>query len=154
MTEADKPEAAREAQLKIGIINVTEFARVLELMRTEHAEHLAAAVIAGFCGLRRVEVHTQLWADINLERGFLRVSSAKQNTPAKRLVPLSHGAISWLMLCKRSGELASPHWGVDLVRKFAREEGITIPGNGFRHSYISHSVAAGSNVRDGAACWE
>jgi integrase len=166
-TEAEVIENAREEHVEIGIISVRDFAAVLELMRTEHPEYLAAAVVAGFCGLRRSEVHAQTWSDVNLERGFLRVTKAKRNTPAKRLVPIPPAAIEWLMLCDRSKtykppggrhltkaqradrqplDLIGPPWSVDRIRKHAREVGIETPDNAFRHAFISHRVAQTGSV--------
>jgi len=148
MTEADQVERAREPQLEIGILSVADYTRVLSLMRAEHPTYLAVAVLAGFCGLRRSELHAQRWADVHLDRGLLRVSSAKRNTPARRLVPLCPAAVEWLMLCDRTEELVSPPWGLDYVRRFCREAEplIPCPENGFRHSHISHRVALTGDV--------
>jgi integrase len=147
-TEADQVERAREPQLQIGILRVADYARALALMHADHREHLAAAVLAGFCGLRRSELHAQLWADVMLDRGLLRVSSAKRNTPAMRLVPLCPAAIEWLMLCERKADRVAPPWALDRIRAFCRaaEPPIPCPENGFRHSYISHRIAQTGDV--------
>jgi integrase len=147
-TEAEQIEFAREQPAEIGIFSLVDYAEVLELMRTEHPLHVGVAVLAGFCGLRRTEIHAQRWDDVYLDRGFLRVTKAKKNTPSKRLVQLSPAAVEWLMLCDRSGELVSPPWGMDRIRTFARDAGILTPENGFRHAYISHRVAMTGNVAE------
>lgn len=149
-TEAERIATAREADSAIGILTVGQFARVLELLRREHPEYLAVGVLACFCGLRRSELHQQSWPDVHLDRGFVRVTGAKRNTPSKRLVPLCPAAVEWLMLCDRSGAQVAPAWGVDRVRAFAREAGIAAPDNAFRHSFISYRVAQTGNVSETA----
>ena len=151
-TEIEKTDLAKEKPLDIGILTVPQFSAVLQLMRKKHPEHLAAAVLAGFCGLRRKEIHAQAWKDVVLNRGHLRVTAAKANTPAKRLVPLCPAAVEWLLLCDRSGDLVSPPWGLDLIRRFCREAKppIPCPENGFRHGYISHRAAQTGNLAETA----
>jgi integrase len=151
-TEAEQIDAMSEPDLDIGILTVADFARALLLMRDRHPGHLAATVLAGFCGLRRSELHKQRWSDVHLDRRFLKVTAAKRNTPAKRLVPLSGAAVEWLMLCDRKGELVSPPWALDRVRAFCRESDppVLCPENGFRHSFVSYRVAATGNVAETA----
>jgi integrase len=144
LTEIEKTDRAKEKNLEIGIITVEQFADILRLIRAKHPEFLAAAVLAGFCGLRRKEIQGQSWKDVLLDRGFVRVTSAKANTPAKRLAPLCPAAVEWLMMCDRSKEQLSPAWAMDRIRAFCRdaEPPIPCPENGFRHAFISHRVAA------------
>ncbi len=139
----------------IGVIDSATFGRLLAYFRTAHPEYLGALAIAGFCGLRRAEVHAQQWVDINLDRGFVRVSKAKRNTPASRLVPLSAAAVKWLTLCDDRTDALCANLAIDRIREIARTaiNGKTkkplfpaIPDNAFRHSYISHRVAATGNV--------
>ena len=170
-TEAEQLEMAREPTLEIGIMRVGEFARLLVLLQAEHPEYLAAAVVAGFCGLRSAEIHGereakhatkravadagQKWKDVYLDRSLLRVSKAKRNTPSKRLVPLCDAAKAWLALCPRTNdenEDLAPAWAMDRIRAFARgaTPPIPCPENAFRHSYISYRVAATGNVHETA----
>lgn len=147
-TEIEKTDRAKVPPLEIGILTGQQFAAALDLMRRKHREYLAVTVLAGFCGLRRKELHAQAWKDVQLDRGHLRVTAAKSNTPSKRLVPICPAAVEWLMLCKRKGDLVSPAWGIDRVRAFCREAKIPCPENGFRHGYISHRVAQTGNVAE------
>ncbi len=146
MTEAEQTEAAQEDVVTIGVIDAKTFHALLEHIREHHQEYLGALVIAGFCGLRRAEVHLQQWEDVNLERKFVRVSAAKRNTPARRLVPLSDAAVHWLTLCTtREGPVCS-NLAIDRIRDIGRTAGFELPENCFRHSFISHRVAQTGNV--------
>jgi integrase len=156
-TQADLIEPMREGSQRIGIMTVDTFARVLALLRDHHPDHLAVAVLAGFAGLRRSELHAQAWGDIDLARGLLRVTSAKKGTAAYRLVHLCPAAVEWLTLAARPDKdeargitPISPAWGVDRVRAFAREAKLTCPENGFRHSFVTYRCAATGNVAETA----
>ncbi len=155
-TEADKLEPMIEVSQRIGILTLQDYARTLELIRAKHSEFLAVAVLAGFAGLRRAELHAQTWDDVDLKRGILRVTAAKKNTASYRLVHLSPACVEWLLAAPKSKQkegdphLVTPAWGLDRVRAFAREAGIPTPENGYRHSYISYRCADSGNVAETA----
>lgn len=171
-TEAEMTDAAHEPAPTIGIISVETWKALLTHFRTEHPELLAPLVLAGFCGLRRSEVHAQTWEDISFERKNLRVTLAKRGTPARRMIPLCDAAIAWLLLCQdRKGFVCptveykgnvKPSLAIDGIRRIAHEAQISqkkqngetikmpkfsaLPENCFRHSYISHKVAATGDI--------
>ena len=151
MTEAEKTDVVKEREMKRGIITATQYAAILQLIHATHPEYLAT-VLAGFCGLRRKELHGQKWSDVALDEGHLRVTTAKNGTPAERIVTLCPAAVEWLLLCDRSNELVAPPWGIDRVRAFSREAETPIPcpENAFRHAYISHRCAVTSNIEETA----
>ncbi len=149
MTEAEQTDAAREGEHTIGVITAKTYGELLEHFRATHPEYLAPLVLAGFCGLRRAEVHHQTWEDVNLERGFVRVTKAKRNTPAHRLVPLAAAAKVWIKHCKREGALCD-NLAIDRIRDIGRAAGFELPENCFRHSFISHRVAQTGNVAETA----
>lgn len=164
-SEAELTDTAQEPIAEIGIISADTFSRLLHFFRARHSEYLAALVLAAFAGLRRAELHAQVWEDIDLKAGHLKVTSAKANTPAKRLVPLSPAAVQWLMLTKeRKGivcfnqEIHRVNLAIDRIRDIARtandEEGKplfpSLPENCFRHACISHRVAQTGNVAETA----
>jgi len=148
LTEAEKTDRAREDPPSIGIISAETYAAMLRRIRAEHPHYIAPLALAGFCGLRRKEVHGQLWQDIDFERRFVRVSSAKRNTPARRLVPLCDAAIAWLALVAQPAGEVSPGstWALDRIRDIGRTAGIDQPPNGYRHTYISCRVAVTKDV--------
>jgi integrase len=164
-TEAEMTEYAREAAPVIGIVSVSTWRGLLAHFHAKHVELLPALVLAGFCGLRRSEIHAQTWEDVSLERKNLRVSQGKRGTPGRRMVPLCDAAVAWLMLgnnrtgsicpsvMNRKGHL-QPSLALDGIRRIAKEatnpDGTlrfpSVPENCFRHSYISHRVAATGDI--------
>lgn len=153
-TEAENTERAVEAPLVPGIIDAPTFGRLLEFFRIKHPEYLSALALAGFCGLRRSEIHAQRWEDVNLAEGHLKVSKAKRGTPSRRLVTLCPALIAWLKLeANRKGAICD-NLAVDRIRKIATgatdESGARVfadmPENCFRHAFISHRVAATGDV--------
>ena len=149
-TEAENTDRAKEAPHEIGIFGVQTLRDLLAHFRKHHPEYLGPLVLACFCGLRRSEIHNQKWADVELARKFVRVSSAKKGTPSRRLVPLSDAAVSWLMLCPDRTHDLSANLAIDRIRDIARGAGFNLPENSFRHSFISHRVAQTGNVAETA----
>jgi len=146
--EIEQTERADEQETEIGILNAETFARILEFVRANHPQHLAAVVLAGFCGIRSDEIHgkrkdrsiRQTWEDIHLEERFIRVTVAKKNTPAWRFVPVCDSAVEWLLLCPdRTGEVCEAG-AMEKVRLILRDAGFKIPKNCLRHSYITYRV--------------
>lgn len=156
-TEAEMTDAAHEPAPVIGIISVETWKAFLAHFRQKHPELLAPLVLAGFCGLRRSEVHEQKWEDISFTRKNLRVSHAKRGTPARRMIPICDAALEWLRLCRdREGfvcptveykGIVKPSLAIDGIRRIARDAELPeLPENCFRHSYISHKVAATGDI--------
>ncbi len=116
-------------------------------------EKLVPLVLAGLCGLRADEIQgkrtdrsrRQRWEDIHLDREFLSVTAAKENTPANRVVPLQPAALAWLRLhAKPSGPVCGPA-GMIWLRRLVTRAGFKMPPNALRHSYISYRIAACGN---------
>ena len=140
-----RKDSAKDHQ-PIGIMKLDGWRSALALIRKDAPELLASLVLGGFCGLRRSELMAQKWADIDLKRGHLRVTKAKPRTPARRLVPISRAACSWLALCPKDQELIGPSWASDHVRFRIKAAGIECPENAFRHSFISYRCAESGSV--------
>jgi integrase len=149
-TEADQTSRSREQAPEVGIISAETYGKLLERVRVKEPADLAALVLAGFCGLRRGEIHGQHWDDVKLDVKHVRVTTAKKGTPARRLVPLSDAAVEWLMLCPKRKGAVCDGMAMDRVRKLGVEAEFVLPENCFRHSYISHHVAAIGNVPQAA----
>ncbi|MSU48814.1 MAG: hypothetical protein EXS37_06970 [Opitutus sp.] len=155
--EIEHTERADEKPTEIGTITPDTYAKLLDYFRVKHPQHLAALVLAGFCGIRADEIHgkhhdrskRQIWEDINLEKKYLNVTVAKKNTPSWRLVTLCDAAVEWLMLC---GERKGPVCEIGAmakIRALAHDAKTSdkkarfqkLPENCFRHSAISYRIA-------------
>lgn len=148
-TEPERLDRVIEEELQPGIIRVDALARALHLIETDYTDLLGVTILAAFAGMRRSEIHAQLWADIDLERSLLRVTSGKRGTPARRLIRLCPAATLWLMKCERSEDqhrVSPTDYAFDAVRRVLREAGFDLPENCFRHGWISHRVAQTQDI--------
>ncbi len=154
-----KTECQDEPPPTVGILPPEDFRKLLEHFRAKHPRHLAALVLAGFCGLRSDEIQgkqkdrtlRQRWEDIHLKQvgdgmPFLSVTAAKKGTAANRIVYLREAALAWLKVCPK------PHSGwvgeekvIEKIRLRARKDQFKLPANCFRHSFITYSVALTGN---------
>jgi integrase len=108
---------------------------------------LPLLLLAGFAGLRTAEVERQRWEDINLERGFIRVTATKGNTAAKRLVPIAENLKAWFAPLRRdNGPVLEIARVPDAVARLAERAGVEWKHNALRHSFISYRVAITANV--------
>lgn len=145
-TEAERTQPIRKDDMVVGIIGAPTYAKLLTHFRAHHPDYLPALVLAGFCGLRRSEIHAQKWEDINLETGNLRVTKAKRGTPSRRLVPIHPSALEWLLLAADRTEWVCGNLAIDRIRDIAGKAKYDLPENCFRHSFISHRVAMTGNI--------
>jgi integrase len=147
---------AKEVQTEIEIFKAKEVAALLAAAQMKPAELKAGynlryaesqgllplLVLGGFAGLRTAEIERQLWEDINVERGFIRVTAAKGNTAQKRLVPISENLKQWLSLCKReSGPVCEIARTPAALTRLAKRAGVKWKHNALRHSYASYRMA-------------
>ncbi len=155
-TEIELTERVPEDATDIGILEPKTWGAILRWVHANHAKHLAAVVVAGFCGVRSDEIHgkrddrgengdaaiRQTWEDIDLAQKHLNVTNAKRNTPAWRLVPICDAALEWLALCPgdHKGPICEPG-AMENVRLLLREAGFKLPKNCFRHSWITYEIA-------------
>jgi integrase len=148
MTEPEKIEVVTEGSKRIGTIDTEGFAWLLHYYVTHERASLPALVLAGFCGLRRSEIAAQVWGDISLNKGILKVTAAKRGTAAYRNVPICDAAVEFLRACERGepDEVVGDPLALDNIRAFARITGIVTPPNCFRHTRISQRVAQTQNI--------
>jgi integrase len=108
---------------------------------------LPLLVLGGFAGMRTAEIERQLWEDINLERGFIRVTAAKGNTAQKRLIPIPDNLRQWLALCRRdSGLVCEIMRTPDALKRLAERAKVRWKHNALRHSYASYRMAEVKNA--------
>lgn len=108
---------------------------------------LPLLILGGFAGMRTAEIQRQVWEDINLERGFIRVTAAKGNTAQKRLIPISDNLKQWLSLCRRESGLVSEIARTpDALIRLSDRAKVPWKHNALRHSYASYRMAEVKNA--------
>ena len=132
--------AIDEDDSPVEIETAARLRTAFDLISTKAPQYLPALAFAILSGLRRYEVHGQDWADVNLERGFFRVTRAKPRTPARRMVPILPALAEWLRPhVQKSGPICT-NLALDRVRDICRTAGLRLVKNGFRHTWISARV--------------
>jgi len=139
-TVAERTDTAQEGTRQIGVISAEALRSTFDLIAREHPHYVPTLALCAFCGMRSFEVHGQRWEDFDFERKFLRVTTAKHNTPARRQVPLCETAFAWLTSHREPQGPICPNLGIYQIRKICRKAGITLAENGFRHTWISARV--------------
>lgn len=148
-TEAEMTDSAEEVTTDIETITPPTLFGLLAYMKEHHQPYVAPLALAALCGMRRSEVQNQLWDDIHLKRRFLKVSSAKKGTPAKRIIRLSEKAIQWLTVAAQPAGKVCPTttWAMDRIRDIGQtNDRFRLPPNCFRNGYISHLVALSGDI--------
>lgn len=164
----DKVTKAKEEHAAIEIFKPAELVKLLNAARLDagnlkpgmnrrYAEGpglLPLLVLGAFAGLRTREIERQQWEDINLERGFIRVTAAKGNTAQKRLIqPIHDNLKQWLAeLRQDKGPVCEIARTPDAINRLAKRAGVTWKHNALRHSFISYRVAETQDVK--AAAYE
>lgn len=148
MTAAERTDRAREPSEQIGLVTADELRRAFGLIAAKQPKYVPALAVAAFCGLRRSEVHGQLWEDVDFERQTLRVSAAKPNTPARRVVPLCDPAPAWLAPYRQENGRLCANLTMDRIRDICRtaDPRLDLADNGFRHSWISARVELSGDI--------
>jgi integrase len=148
----ENPAAAtakvKEADGNIGILSVTQTARLLEATDRELLPYVAIGL---FAGLRSSEIERLDWSNINFESGLIKVEAMKgtrTNSRRRRFVRIQPNLHEWLLPCRKIRGHVAPQGNFrelfDAARKAA---GITEwPSNGLRHSYGSYHLAHFNDV--------
>ena len=159
-TEVEHTKRVKEEPTTIGILTPEVYHSAVRWMRDHHPEYLAPLILAGFCGIRADEIHgkrtdrdkavhdenhpikRQTWEDIHITKKVLNVTNAKENTPARRIVPVCDTAIELLKECpgEKKGFVCEPG-AMEDVRTLLKKAGYPLPENCFRHSFISYRIA-------------
>lgn len=145
MTAAERTDS-RAHRVSIGLVTPEQLRAAYALIVEKAPHYVPALTLAALAGMRRAEVHGQSWEHIELGRRFVRVSAAKPNTPARRLIPLGDAAIAWLLPYRQKSGLICDNLAVDRVRDICRTAGLDLADNGLRHSWISARVAVTGDV--------
>ena len=149
---------AKEVHEEIGIFSPQEIAKLLVAAAPsqnqtgrrypEGRAMLPLIALGAFAGLRTAEIERQRWEDINLERGFIRVTGAKLNTTQKRLVPIGENLRAWLMSFRQDKGLVCVinRRTPDAIAQLATRAGVPWKHNALRHSFISYRCAETQDI--------
>ena len=145
-TVSERVRRPRYKNTEIGTITPDELRRAFQLIESKAPEYIPALTISAMCGLRRSEVHAQQWEHIDLKRSLLRVSGAKPNTPARRLVSIPPAGVERLAKYQQDVGPVCTNLSVDRFRDICRTAGLDLAKNGTRHTWISARVTITGNI--------
>jgi integrase len=135
---------AKEYGAAVGILMVTQAARLLESATPEVLPYIALGL---FAGLRRAEIERLDWGEIDFESGLIEVTAQKSKTAQRRHVTIQPNLREWLLpFRKHRGRITSDEFRkqFDQARVAA---GLTEwPDNALRHSFASYHLAHFKNA--------
>jgi len=148
----ENPAAAtakvKEADGNIGILSVTQAARLLESTGPELLPYIAIGL---FAGLRSSEIERLDWSQINFESGLIKVEAMKgtrKNTRRRRFVRIQPNLREWLLPVRQHKGNVAPQVNFrELFDATRAAAGITEwPTNALRHSFGSYHLAHYNDV--------
>src|SRR5262249_41408203 len=102
---AEKTDKAKEPSGDVGILSISEAARLLESATPEVLPYIALGL---FAGLRRAEIQRLDWSEIDFESGLIKVKAEKSKTAQKRFVTIQPNLKEWLLpVRKHRGRIAA-----------------------------------------------
>jgi integrase len=143
---AEKTDKAKEKSGNVGILTISEAARLLECATPEVLPYIALGL---FAGLRRAEIQRLDWSDIDFESGLIEVKAEKSKTAQRRFVKIEPNLRDWLLpVRKHRGRIACENSEFRKQLDDARAAaGITEwPDNALRHSFASYHLAHFQNA--------
>jgi integrase len=148
---ADATAKAKERDRDIGILTVSQAARLLESATPDVLPFIALGL---FAGLRRAEIHRLDWREIDFESGLIEVQAQKSKTAQRRFVTMQPCLREWLLPVRKHkgnvtpGETFEFRAAFDQARTAAGIE--EWPDNALRHSFASYHLAHFKNAADTA----
>lgn len=126
-----------------GILKIAQVLALLKAVQTHEPAMLAAVVIGLFAGLRRSELCSLDWSEVNLARGTIEVKGTKAKTRQRRIVHVCNSLKAWLTpLAKEAGPITvstrDDVFGEHLRELVGKAEITNYPHNGIRHSFGSY----------------
>jgi integrase len=136
---AAKTAKAKEIEGTVGILTVTETARLLEAADAELVPFIA---IGAFAGLRRAEIERLDWSEVDLESGLITVQAVKAKSARRRFVKIRENLASWLMPYAAHRGMVTPGNCRKMLEATRVAAGIKHwPSNALRHSFASYHLA-------------
>jgi len=140
-------ERVAKARWTVGEVEIFKAEELVKLLNaalsSKSKDGLVPLLALGaFAGLRTAEIERQAWADVMLDRGFIRVTGAKGNTAQKRLVPIPANLAKWLAgYWRKGGGCWEFGRTADAMGRLAERAGVEWKHNALRHSYGSYRLA-------------
>jgi integrase len=131
---------AKEIDEEIGILGVSEVARLLEAASDEMIPFWS---IGAFAGVRRAEIERMDWSDIDFDAALIEVKARHSKTGTRRHIPMQPNLIAWLLPHQKQSGTLCPLSLRLLVDSDRERAGLKQkwPRNALRHSFGSYYLA-------------
>ena len=141
---AEKTAKAKEPKTDIGILTVTQAARLLESATPDMLPYIAIGLLAG---LRRAEIERLDWSEIDFDDRLIKVTAEKSKTAQKRFVTMQPNLREWLLpVRKHKGRVTSEDFNKQFVAARVAAGIDEWPDNALRHSFASYHLAHFKNA--------
>ena len=141
---AERTAKAKERSGDIGILTVTQAARLLESATPEVLPYIAIGL---FAGLRRAEIERLDWSEIDFESGLIEVTAEKAKGARRRLVTMQSNLREWLLpIRKHKGSITSENFRKHFEQARVTSGILKWPDNALRHSFASYHLAHFKNA--------
>lgn len=141
---AGKTAKAKEHGGEIGILTVTEAARLLESATPDVLSYIAIGL---FAGLRRAEIERLDWGEVDFESGLIEVTAEKAKGARRRLVTMQPNLREWLLpIRKQRGGIISENFRKQFEQARVAARILDWPDNALRHSFASYHMAYFQNA--------
>ena len=129
-----------------GILSPSQARHLLEKAQAITPKIVQALAISLFAGLRRSEVCTLHWCEIDLATKTIEVKGSKAKTRQRRIVTISDNLFLWLSLAREKSGPIFPSNSPDAFGELLRECAVAAevkpwPHNAARHSFASYYYA-------------
>jgi integrase len=139
MNPAEKSAKAKVIEGEVGILTVSQTARLLE---ASPRELLPFVAIGAFAGLRRAELERLDWSEVDLRSGLIEVMASKAKSARRRFVKIRPNLAAWLRPLARTKGAVAPTDYRELLDDARTAAGITKwPQNALRHGFASYGLA-------------
>jgi len=142
---AEQTAKAKEPKAEIGILTVSQAARLLESATPDVLPYIAIAL---FAGLRRAEIERLDWSEIDFESALIQVKAEKAKGARKRFVTIQLNLREWLLPLREVKGNVRPQENFRQLFDETREAAgiVEWPDNALRHSFASYHLANFKNA--------
>ena len=134
----------------VGILSVEQARGLLRQAKESDPAMVPALAIGLFAGLRRSELFTLDWLELDREHRTIEVKRIKAKTRQRRLVSVADNLLAWLTPHQKSSGAITPERNIDVFSERLHElvvkAGISPwPHNAMRHSFGSYFLGKTKN---------